>query len=418
MKKLLSMVLVVLMFSSLAVLSVTAEEVEITDDFLNAVREEYSDETIQKDEIYIEYMKDLGNNTYLVKYGAGDYAYPDDMVEIGLGSYTLTTSRPVPVLYAFGKMYDLEYAYENMLIGDRELQMMLTFEELHMEKTKITKELKHAKYGYQDEDYIFVRFTLDGSEKWIDDYENYIDDISGSYEKLKAHYEELHQRLLSEVLNGYEYQDMCHNNGISIVGIKKKDLKAISESEFVVLMDYVSEVQLAYIDTYNLPLTEYKYKEVYECYDENGELSYVLLNAHRLMCAEACCSVRVGDVIVWSSSIYSDFTYQYGLYDVTEGEFYDIFDVRKTPEKYYKLEENLIKYAGAYRVGDSDGDGQLSILDATKIQMYLASLDRLEYFDHGITHKDSEESYVSDVDNDGEVSIMDATAIQLKLANR
>lgn len=416
MKKLLSFMLSFILVFSVAVMPANAKSVEVTDGFLNAVREEYDDDSIEKDDIYIMYMEDFKDGSYLVKYSVGDCVYPDDMLEIGLENYILTTSRPAPVLYEFGRIYDLEYAFQNGLLADRHLEMMLTFDWFYMEETKVTKELKDAKDSYNDEDIMFVRFTLDGGEKQIDDYENWIDDVSGTIEKLKAHYEQLHQKLISEVLNGYEYWDEYHNNGISIVGVRKKDIEAISENEFVVLMDYISEVHLNYIYTCEPVLDEYRYNEVANCYDENGNLSYLLINAHSLSCAEASCAVRVGDVVLHSESIYHDFTYKYGLFDAKEGKIYDIFDVRKTPEKYYKLEENLVNYAGAYKVGDSDGDGEVTIMDATKIQLCLAGLDRLKYYDHSITHDGTEENRISDSDNDGSVTIMDATAIQLKLA--
>lgn len=56
-------------------------------------------------------------------------------------------------------------------------------------------------------------------------------------------------------------------------------------------------------------------------------------------------------------------------------------------------------------LGDVDGDGEISILDATEIQMVIAQL-----------LPPLEDITVADVDGDGEVSIMDATAIQMQLA--
>lgn len=56
--------------------------------------------------------------------------------------------------------------------------------------------------------------------------------------------------------------------------------------------------------------------------------------------------------------------------------------------------------------GDADFDGELSILDATLIQMYIA----------GLVDETEVDLSVSDIDSDGDVSVMDATAIQLKIA--
>ena len=57
-------------------------------------------------------------------------------------------------------------------------------------------------------------------------------------------------------------------------------------------------------------------------------------------------------------------------------------------------------------LGDVDGDSEVSIMDATAIQMHMASLKKLT----------DQQKKVADTDKDGEVSIMDATAIQLFVA--
>lgn len=59
-----------------------------------------------------------------------------------------------------------------------------------------------------------------------------------------------------------------------------------------------------------------------------------------------------------------------------------------------------------YECGDVDMDGVMSILDATKIQRHLASLDTLT----------DEQKDLADIDNDTKISIMDATKIQRILA--
>ena len=54
------------------------------------------------------------------------------------------------------------------------------------------------------------------------------------------------------------------------------------------------------------------------------------------------------------------------------------------------------------KIGDSDLDGEVTILDATNIQRYLV----------GLADMDSIGQYLADTDVDGEVTILDATAIQ------
>ena len=58
-------------------------------------------------------------------------------------------------------------------------------------------------------------------------------------------------------------------------------------------------------------------------------------------------------------------------------------------------------------LGDVDGEGAVTVLDATLIQRALASLDTL----------DTVQGYLADVDGDDEVTILDATAIQRFLSD-
>ena len=97
--------------------------------------------------------------------------------------------------------------------------------------------------------------------------------------------------------------------------------------------------------------------------------------------------------------------YPYGLfvYDRAEDRFIAISDV--DPEK-YGLEKVLEGLGIGSLYGDADFDGEVSIMDATRIQRLLASL---------ITEDDISLA-AADVDEDGEVSIMDATRIQRYLA--
>ena len=62
--------------------------------------------------------------------------------------------------------------------------------------------------------------------------------------------------------------------------------------------------------------------------------------------------------------------------------------------------------ASGYILGDADGDGKVTILDATAIQRHLASLPTAAY-----------DEKAADTDEDGKVTILDATAIQRHLAS-
>ncbi|MBQ7965426.1 MAG: dockerin type I repeat-containing protein, partial [Ruminococcus sp.] len=69
-------------------------------------------------------------------------------------------------------------------------------------------------------------------------------------------------------------------------------------------------------------------------------------------------------------------------------------------------EFEITKASTTGKLGDVDGDGDISIMDATAVQLHIASLDILT----------ADELSRADTDGDGDVSIMDATAIQLFVA--
>lgn len=60
----------------------------------------------------------------------------------------------------------------------------------------------------------------------------------------------------------------------------------------------------------------------------------------------------------------------------------------------------------SYLLGDVDGDGEVSVMDATEIQLVLVGNKEYAYDNAALA---------ADYDGDGEVSVMDATAIQLAL---
>ena len=59
-----------------------------------------------------------------------------------------------------------------------------------------------------------------------------------------------------------------------------------------------------------------------------------------------------------------------------------------------------------YLLGDVNGDGQVTVVDATLIQKYIAGL---------VTLSDTQKA-AADVNNDGSVSVIDATLIQKYIA--
>ena len=405
MKKILSLLLVATMILSVGIITVGAENTQISDDFLNAVRIDYNNYSIEKDDIYIEKMLSFDKERFVVKFGIEGCAYTDDMCVMGLSKYILESSRPEPVLYYYGKLYDLEYACDNYMLSDRELLTMYESGLFDMKETKIHLDLLNAMGASNSDKYINVRFEVVGYDKYIGDIENWMDDIAAAREKLEAHYEEIHQKLINEVLKDIDHIDRVHNNGISVVALKKDDIKKVSKNDFVLFMEYVSDIHMKYIETFEQGFKNYRFKELKTQYNSDFTPQYTIVNAHSLTGASAEIWFRMGNSVVYSGSIYSDFTYGYGIYDYAQDKFLDVYEVKDTPEIYDNLEENLLSCNAARPVADTDGDRRVTVVDATNIQRFLAKLDY-----------NSIRYYCGDMDNDGKLSLIDATMIQKLVA--
>lgn len=76
----------------------------------------------------------------------------------------------------------------------------------------------------------------------------------------------------------------------------------------------------------------------------------------------------------------------------------------KNPNHYDENGQHTIVQAV---IGDTDLDGEISVLDATAIQRYLASLEEFT----------QEQLIAADVDGDGEVTVLDATLVQQYVAS-
>lgn len=121
--------------------------------------------------------------------------------------------------------------------------------------------------------------------------------------------------------------------------------------------------------------------------------------------------------MVFEDRAKTPFTYQYGIYIFETGEFYDLIDV---PDLDLEGKANIYKSVNyRYRMGDNNGDYNLTIQDATYMQKCLANLEEFrdddditEYF-----NKPDKKVYISDYNRDGTRNIKDVTAIQKRLAN-
>ncbi len=161
---------------------------------------------------------------------------------------------------------------------------------------------------------------------------------------------------------------------------------------------------------------DYGYYEHYYHYDENGEIDWCLIDAD--FATFATCDIklmRLDSIILVRTSGYQPFAMNCAVYDVKTDEIIDIVGNYEKLQKYEGLEEAIAQVYPTQIIGDCDLDGKISILDATAIQMKLATgLGMGTCKKYEDIHGDP--CQLADLDGDEKVTILDATAIQFKLA--
>ena len=166
------------------------------------------------------------------------------------------------------------------------------------------------------------------------------------------------------------------------------------------------------------------YREMYvhhtDANDSSSEVDWVFVLAYTNMEEPMRRCGLVGDRLIFVSGGRYPFTFGYCVYDAKTDEFIGIADLfaLNAVNNYDGLLEYYNNLELGIPLGDSDRDGELTILDATYIQRAIAGLcefkvddDLRDYIFVGV-------DYVSDFDRDGERTVLDATAIQLKLAKK
>lgn len=134
----------------------------------------------------------------------------------------------------------------------------------------------------------------------------------------------------------------------------------------------------------------------------------------------------VGNKLVWSNANSEPFKSGYGVYDLKFGVFYDLTDAwgrdfSGLRDAWNALpgDEGVPAECGAQIIGDADRDNEVTILDATRIQRYIAELDDNPFEE--TLKKDYYFGYplynCTDFDRDGDFTIVDATKLQRRIAD-
>ena len=172
------------------------------------------------------------------------------------------------------------------------------------------------------------------------------------------------------------------------------------------------------------------YDELYYHYDKNGEIDWALIRANKTAgeTSEAC--AHFGSYFLFGDFYYG-FTLGIGIYHVKGDYFSSVSNDPYWEPEYQFPYENYDGFFEALEAlkklpqnrtclaflmaGDMDADGEITILDTTWIQRFLADFPYNECGGH-VTFGAFTQSDMADYDCDGDATILDATAIQRHLA--
>lgn len=166
------------------------------------------------------------------------------------------------------------------------------------------------------------------------------------------------------------------------------------------------------------------YREIFEYYSEENDSEneestpdYVLIDLTTNLYFEMPVADVWGDRLLSASSGNIPFTYGYAIFIPESEEIYDLTYALTLDIEGVEEATNHIGFAQL--IGDTDGDRQLTIKDATYLQKCLAGIEKFSENDDitGYFFESKKNVYISDYNRDGERNIRDVTAIQKKLAN-
>lgn len=199
----------------------------------------------------------------------------------------------------------------------------------------------------------------------------------------------------------------------------------ISPYELVYAMHFYEDIEEPrYIDRLSWNIGEYIYYNKYDHYGDTEDATpdYVLAFSGENVCSPAYSAGGFGDkYLLQEYNIY----YPYTLgYHIITTEDMKVYTLREAWDAQIEGIEDVFEDFGlGEKRGDSDGDGEITIKDATLVQKCIAKLEKFTEYEYvsGFAEKGQGEDgmfhdRISDMNRDGEVDIKDATAIQKYIA--
>ncbi len=210
--------------------------------------------------------------------------------------------------------------------------------------------------------------------------------------------------------------------GILLIAVMLMSAVSVSAFANIISGDYLYEDKFveSFVTTYGDEEPYYAYEEIYYHYvDENdpdSKIDWVLVSATNMNASPWGIKEVVGDRVFFAASELHPFRFNYGVYNVNSGYFFQLEE--SVLESFTDLAQVLDELKIGYPIGDADLDRKLSIMDATYVQQVAASLAEYDGSDDISGYHDfgGDLNYISDMNRDGVRSVLDATAIQMKLA--
>lgn len=295
--------------------------------------------------------------------------------------------------------------------------------------SKIDPKLQEVMENKSPDDTVCVSVTTNPNSPNPTEMPSWPDKIAVRNELKEFYANQYNKEIAPVVFDGIEYEEVFVGSGIIVVSVKVADIEKIASHDIVSWVEYYENgievnadsdlFEEVYKNLYigdDYSFSDYYYNEIYYHSDENQQLDWVLVRAYSFPAECMPLTMKIGNRVLYSDEMFLNFKCQYGVYDVAEGNFYDLFYLRNEPEKYDGLLDAISELKIGYPFGDADRDHEITILDATKIQRCLAEIEEFPYNEFYSDFSTQDEGCISDIDRDGCVSIIDATVIQRHLA--